>query len=265
METRLGKKGSESLVDKVRGISASPEAARQAPLHIQVLDLAELNDLVRGIKDSFDLHKTSVDKQIAELKGQVTELGDRIKTTIKEEVSNATANIQQYIDTEIGRLAQRIDQVEDKIKDIDVGRTVEYDPDVSVIISKVDVRPDEDALQLVNDIIHNGLELPEVPVVRAMRLRQRQDPPDGRQMPLRPQAPPLIKVQFRNVDDKVKVLRRKRRLADKETYRGIMMKSSKPHAERVMEMNFRTLLDILPQGGGYMLTGSGKIVKKTDQ
>ena len=53
-------------------------------------------------------------------------------------------------------------------------QTTEFDPEVSVIMSRVPQNEDEDIHQTAEKIIHEGLRLPEICVVRAMRLRQRE-------------------------------------------------------------------------------------------
>ena len=230
----------------------SPEASGHTPVNIharflessekyaepgQQTELSYLYDLINGIKLSVDQHKVFVDKQISALTAKVSTIEDNIKETIVGEVRAAKTEIQNYIDTEIGRLAGRIDVVERKISEIEENKHSEYDPDVSIIMSKVAVTPDEDIQKIVEEIIHEALEKPEIPVVRAMRLRQRDDTP---RRAGQGQAPPLIKVQLRTVADKVAVLRVKRRLKDSAKYSSVFMRSSKPHAERVMDMNFRT-------------------------
>ena len=81
----------------------------------------------------------------------------------------------------------------------------------------------------------------------------------------RPQLPPLIKAQFRNIQEKVEVLKVKRRLAASDKFSRAWMRSSKPHAERVADMNNRLLLGLLQGGDQYTVTSHGKIVKKTAQ
>ena len=296
--TRSGLIRGESLMEKVKDLSFSSEASSHAPLsmsspeamsHASVNtqrspDLKQVYDLISEIKTSIDQHKVEVNKRVKELSTQVQQMNVTITSTIKEEVRAATKNIEEYIDSEISRVSVRIDGIEEKVRKIEDSQHVEYDPNVSIIVSKLPVTPDEDVQQIAEDIVHNALQLPAVQVVRAMRLRQRDDRQGAeaqaaegqaaegqvaggqravRQRDERAPGPPLIKVQFRTVEDKVAVLRVKRRLTSSAKYSPVWLRSSKPHSERVMDMNFRTLLDILPGGNTYTVTSNGKIVKKT--
>jgi hypothetical protein len=58
------------------------------------------------------------------------------------------------------------------------------------------------------------------------------------------------------------VLREKRNLMNSPQFAGVFLRSSKSHAERVMEQNFKTLLDALPVGTDYMMTANGKMIRK---
>ena len=54
--------------------------------------------------------------------------------------------------------------------------------------------------------------------------------------------PGLVKISFNNRAEKVNVLRRKSILRDSSTYKEVHIKSSKSHAERLIELNSRMLL-----------------------
>ena len=57
--------------------------------------------------------------------------------------------------------------------------------------------------------------------------------------------------------------RQKSKLATTDSeYRRVYLRSSKPHAERLREINFRTLLRELPNGHRYRLAGNGRIIPR---
>ena len=69
----------------------------------------------------------------------------------------------------------------------------------------------------------------------------------------------LVKISFENVDQKIKVLRKKQVLKDTDTYKRVILKSDRTYAERLSEMNTRTLLRLLPHGDNLRVYANGLI------
>lgn len=67
-----------------------------------------------------------------------------------------------------------------------------------------------------------------------------------------------MKISFQHLDKKVAVLRKKRVLKDTGSYKRVMLKSSKSHAERLIELHTRTLLRHLPQGNNLRVHDNGR-------
>ena len=74
--------------------------------------------------------------------------------------------------------------------------------------------------------------------------------------------PGLVKIQFQNVEDKVRVLREKRALMNSSEFSNVFLRSSKSHSDRLAEQNLKTLLDLIPDGKAYQVTGNGRLVKR---
>ena len=82
-------------------------------------------------------------------------------------------------------------------------------------------------------------------------------------LPARIQNKPVyVKISFRSLDEKVMVLRRKMTLKDNTTYAQVFLKSSKSHAERLIELNTRALLRELPHGHNFRLDANGRIKQR---
>lgn len=75
--------------------------------------------------------------------------------------------------------------------------------------------------------------------------------------------PPLLKIAFDNLEQKIEVLRSKKRLTSKPEYKRVYVYGSKTHTERILELNAKTLLSEFPNGNQFRVTGNGRIVKKT--
>ncbi len=273
--TRGKDKESDSLVEKVKQLSPGSHASlgtgglltrtarksqtQQMPTNI---DLPMIYQLIMEVKDAFDEHKQMVSTQISELtsnfEDHVKEQIATMEANIKEEIKKSAEQLTNYVDLEVGRLTSQIEDVKTRVTTLEQNNRPEFDPEVSIIMSKVPKQEGEDIQKIAEEIIHEGLRLPEVPVVRAMRLRQREHQP-GR----RPPPPPLVKVELPDLDTKKKVLKAKLRLGETANeYSNVWLRSSKPHVERLIDLNFRTILDMIPGGDRMSVTNSGRIVKK---
>ena len=119
------------------------------------------------------------------------------------------------------------------------------DPDVCVIVTGLVDQQGEDILQRAKELVAAlGEEVTSaVQVTGATRLRAKLQ---GRSGP--------VKISFRSLNEKVRVLRKKTVLKDSDMYKDVYIKSSKSHAERLIELNARTLLNQIPQGKNSVST-----------
>ena len=101
-------------------------------------------------------------------------------------------------------------------------------------------------------LIDEGTRTPAATVIRTKRLVSRNH------------LPGLVKIELRNVQDKIAVLRNKRNLGDNPEFRRVFLRSSKPHHERIAEFNFKKVLQQLPNGSDYWIVGSGRIIGKNE-
>lgn len=294
-ETRKKKEIEQSLVDKVRQLSpgshsqghaslgiatgiTTPEISRTRPTSGDTTleghaDLDKIYQLIVGVKDSLDAHKQSVENQIKQLSDNFhahldTKL-DQFGQSLKKEIKDSVEDLQQYVDSEVGRITSQINDVVARVTTLEQRPPPEekpvpdFDPEVSIIMSKVPQNQDENIQEVVEKIIHEGLEMPEVRVVRAMRMRPRgMNRQHGRPGP---RQIPLVKVQLEDLETKKQVLRNKLKVQTNTTeFTNVWMRSSKPHIERLIDLNFKTMLDMIPGGDTMTVTNSGRIVKKSE-
>lgn len=66
--------------------------------------------------------------------------------------------------------------------------------------------------------------------------------------------PGLVRVGLQSVEEKVAVLRRKAKLKDHDRFQRMFVSSAKSHAERLLDLNFRTLLRETSFGKNFYLT-----------
>ena len=69
--------------------------------------------------------------------------------------------------------------------------------------------------------------------------------------------PGLVKISVRNLDEKILVLRSKRKLAESQAFKRVFLKSSKSHAERLIELYRQG--KALPTGKSYRVDADGWI------
>ena len=75
--------------------------------------------------------------------------------------------------------------------------------------------------------------------------------------------PGIIKLELNTVEDKIAVLRAKENLK-KNGYDRVYIRSSPTHEQRVARINMQTLLQAIPNGRDFCLTGNGKVIHVDD-
>ena len=123
-----------------------------------------------------------------------------------------------------------------------------FDPEVSIIVSNLPEENDEDLKMKINTIIKEGLQIQNLETVNAERLAARYGKPG------------LIKAQLQSKNAKIQVLRSKKALLTTKDYKGVFLRGAKSHVERLIELNFKTILGEMPNGSNYRVTNSGRLV-----
>ncbi len=74
-----------------------------------------------------------------------------------------------------------------------------------------------------------------------------------------------IKVEYYSVNEKNGVLRATKKLQEKRQHSNISIRSAKSHEERLIELNFKWLIDHLEISDVFRLMGSGRLVYKDER
>jgi TolA-binding protein len=69
----------------------------------------------------------------------------------------------------------------------------------------------------------------------------------------------VLKIQMATVEEKIQILREKYTLKNSRNYSNLYLRSSQPHAQRVMDRNFRTIIDNFPNFP-FRMNGSGELI-----
>ncbi len=148
-------------------------------------------------------------------------------------VNTKVKDLENHIALENGILLQHLEYLETRFTNIE--QRFHFDPEVTIIAQDVPHSPTEDPMEIADNIIREGLNILDVPVVRAKRLDSHN-----------PRKPGLLKREVKNLDQKKKLLKKKRSLRDICQYQDVYVRSSKSHAKRLVELNFQTLLAEIP-------------------
>ena len=194
--------------------------------------------------------ESKIEHQKIDIYEKLEEVNISIKKEISEVVKGETEKILKYVDSELSLVHGKIDKVEAKVYEMESKIINEFDPDVTIVATGVRPESDENPMRVADDIVRQGLRLYNVNIVRAARVPGKQG------------SAGILKIEMPNVQEKIRVLQSKQNLQNSSRWNRVFLRSSKTHAERVNEMNMKTLLSMIPGGDKKMVSGNGKIIDK---
>ena len=174
-----------------------------------------------------------------------------IKTEIINTVDEKITRLQQALDIEMSQMTRRFEDVEARITTVEHKMKPDFASEVTLIARNVLPCRNENLNEVAAVIIEEGVGLRDVDIIRTMRLEARG------------QKPGIVKIELKSTEDKIRVLRNKRKLMESgnERLKNICIQSSRDHVKRLMEINMRTILRELPNGNTLRLTAGGRIIK----
>ena len=90
-------------------------------------------------------------------------------------------------------------------------------------------------IKLAEEIVNEGTGTQDVLVIRAKRLPSKTDKPG------------IMKIELCSLQEKICVLRNKQKLKDHRVFNRVFIRTSKTHAERLLEGNLSVLLPRNPE------------------
>ena len=202
---------------------------------------------IQGLKTSQDSMKRMFESKLDKLKTEIIASVDSKISALRDELTldihRETNRIDQLLTT-VQSIQARVDDLETRTGNGTFSRDREVrnpldDIDLTIVASGLPFIDGEDLIQTARTLIAElGEEVSQnVHITAATRLLSR----------LR-DKPGLVKISFRNVDEKIRVLRNKMGLKNSESYRSVYINSSKSRIERLIENNARAYTRNLPQG-----------------
>jgi hypothetical protein len=229
-----------------KGLRSLESADEEVTLYALKQIIVKLQTSVERLEKNFETHRSDMKKK---LEAQTKSLKD-LEKTLSQKMKKEIDSLRTYIDGEIGRVVSRIGEIEAKVNVIERKQQLgsEFNYDDTIIVNNLPQKNNENLDHEVDCLLRQGLSLSNVDVVKTKRLNSNNNKPG------------LVKVQLRDLEEKRRVLQAKFHLKDSDTYGRVHICSSKPYAERVAEMNMKTLLNALPIGKEFRISANGKLI-----
>jgi hypothetical protein len=242
LETSTPKKGrggefDDSIVDPFVTVLSAIEA-----LSVKVDDMAKQQNTLKNAM----MEKLTEMEQRIEIK-----IGNHC-AAVKEELNKEIEGIKEQVDG----LDKKLYEVEDSCKKefITIKSRVEkveevahsdFQPDVSLIVVGLQQEDNDRVKERCEKLFEDGLGL-GVTVKKAVRLTSNK----------------VVKVEMKTKEDRMKVLKSKARLKDKNQFQRIYIHPALSHAEYIAQQNSNTLLHELNMHGRLRVAENGRIVSR---
>ena len=217
-------------------------------------------DDIYALVETLNISLVAIRDDVASLKTDVTQIRGDVQTlqvgmgvlaANVHELDAMMANVEPRVESCELRIATLESNIDDHIRDNPHATPEEFPVDTTLVCTGLRESSGENPAAVAQDLINDGLGLINVEVVRARRLASRYGKPG------------LFKIQLPTVTDKIAALRVKRNLMD-SGYRGVFIRSSTTHTDRILHQNFMAILKELPNGDNYRVTSNGKLVTRDE-
>ena len=111
-----------------------------------------------------------------------------------------------------------------------------FSPAVTVIAIGVRYEEHENVQVKAKALVHQGLELTSVNVVRAVCT------------PWRNNKPGIIQIELESVEEKIRILKEKKMLKTKQGFKKVFIRGGKSHEERLIQNNIQEVLPFYHKG-----------------
>ena len=218
------------------------------------ITLASIMAKLQEMDHKHDVTRQMLEMKIDSLRNELKRDIDQKFETFQTEMNDSLVSIKSdyaSLKVELETLQNRLTTVENRNN-----QQEDYDPvnNVDKTIVVANLKEEADDPLTLNDTVDQLIEAlgdsvsQEVTVVQTKRLVGRDNKPG------------LVKVALDSLESKIKVLKSKKNLRNNETFKRVWLRSSKSHTDRVAEMNFKKILQLVPGGDKLKISGNGKII-----
>lgn len=208
---------------------------------------------------------SALNKKIDLIEARIENSEKRITEKVTDKITKIT---DKRMNTETARMRKEIDEKIQDMRDefnrdlndintrIDSERrrntgTTDSDRPLRVVVRNLPEAINEDICEKVDGLIHDGLRIRDVTVEKAERLASRHDSKPG-----------VVVAQFRNQEDKKRVMVAKKVLKNSRQYNQVYINHDQSREERNMARNMRTLLNGVNRGHTLQVRGSRIVVSE---
>ena len=221
--------------------------------------IKQLTDQVSSFRESITTRINNLEQSMTE---KITTECDKVKTDVMLEVAAANSKI-DALTLSNTKFQSDVQAFEDRVKLAEDALTAagalipDFHPENTVIVSGVRYVNTEDPkveAQKLIDAISNACVPPltQIQVVNAERTVSRNNKPG------------LLKIQLPSRLDKINILKNKRKLANDTAYARAFVRGSQSHTDRLIHLNFTTLLNEMGLADRYRIAANGRLIEKTD-
>jgi hypothetical protein len=212
----------------------------------------ELKDVFKALEDLRDDLKSWK----SDLKKSISQQFENMNDSLTKRLEQMEQQMKDHLELEAGKLEKKIELLEIRVGSIeerDYSNPIKpFDPEMTVVGINLPEEPDEILTDKIADLLNIGLGIRDIEPLRIARLSGKNGKPG------------IIKMEMPRKEDKINVLRAKQKLKDSPDYRRVYLRSSLTHAERLIQLNFKEILQDLPNGGNYRITGHGRVIRNLD-
>ena len=185
---------------------------------------------------------------------------DRLRTDLMASIDQKIKAVKDELSMDMSRLRNDYDELKQTVETLRERNSVQNEnpvDDIERTVVLMNLKEErDDALTLydrITEMIETlGESVSDVTVSQVKRLQSRNNKPG------------LVKVALDSKDSKIRVLKAKAKLKNTEMYKKVWMRSSKSHTERLLELNFKQVLQLIPGGEDYRITGSGRLQSRQE-
>lgn len=209
-------------------------------------NLSKAVDEQRSFRQSVE---ESIKKLGAKIEAESKDIKDELHLEVAQvknqidAIENKILDVEQSMTRELVTLKSRVEKVEEATN------LSEYHQDLTVIVTGLRYEENENVKEKAERLVEEGMGL-DIGVVRAMRT------------PFKANKPGIVKIQLSKKEDKIRVLRNKGKLQEKDQYNRVFVRSSLSHAEHMAQINTQTILKELGLDSKYRMAGSGRLVQR---
>ena len=230
--------------------------------NVMLQEIRALTALITGVSDKLDQTKNELSARIdnieVTLSNKIASECEKIRSDLTQEIAAVDAKVRslsdsfETLDRNLKASNDRLQRVEEALAAADA-LTPDYYPETTIIATKLAFNDSEDIKKKSQDLI-NALTaacdpaLPQINVVNAMRT------------PFRDGKPGVVKIQLPSRQNKIDILKNKKKLMDNSNYSRVFIRGSQSHTDRLIQINTNTLLNELGLNDKYRVAANGRLV-----